>query len=204
MNSKNWLEGFVSNFKGNIIEVLSKKSSGGKIREVARRAPGVRIIAITKDKKFIVSSEHREYLEKEIDIRLPGGKVVDTLAEYHELIDKGTLEAAILEAAKKELLEETGITANSWQLFRVSTSGGTIGWDLHYFVAQDLSFGESRPEEDETIAVIKLPLKETIALALSGNRMSEDRSRMALLDCLLLYHPMDVADFIIEDNTNDS
>lgn len=202
MNKKNWLSGFVSVFKGTIIEVL-QKTSNSKTREVARRAPGVRIIAITNDNEFIISREHREYLEKEIDDRLPGGKVVDTLFEYHALIAKGNFTADIEAAAKRELLEETGIAAKTVKLFAVSNSGGTIDWDLYYFVMTDLSFGEARPEDDEKIEVLKLSLKDTIDLVLFKS-MSEDRSRMILLDYLLEHHPVEVSDRIIEINTNDA
>lgn len=203
-NKSNWLNDFSSAYQGKIIEVLSKNVPNGKPREVARRSPGVRVIAITKENEFVFSSEHREYLEKEIDIRLPGGKVVDTLVEYHALIEKGLLKNGILRAAKKELLEETGITGKNWRPFKVSTSGGTIDWDLHYFIAKDLSFGEAKPEIDEKIEVKRYSLKEAIGIALSPTIMSEDRSRLALLDYLLQEHPVEVSEYIIEDNTNDS
>jgi ADP-ribose pyrophosphatase len=203
-NDKDWLKDFVSVYKGNIIEVLSKKTLNGKPREVARRSPGIRIIAITNENKFIFSSEHREYLERKTDIRLPGGKVVDTLVEYHELLGKGNLKDAVFEAAKRELQEETGITAQTWELFKVSTSGGTIGWDLYYLIAKDLTFGEQRPEDDEKIEVKQFSLSEAINATLSETVMSEDRSRMALLEYFLVEHPMEIISHIARTHAESS
>ncbi len=202
VNKKNWLEGFVSDYKGTIIEVLSKNNNG-KIREVARRAPGVRAIVVTKDNKFIITREYREYLEKEIDYRLPGGKVVDTLSEYHGLLARNHLASHIRYAVNKELEEETGIRAKSVEKFTVSNSGGTIDWDLHYFEMKDLSFGESRPEDDEKIEVLQLTVKETVDIIVL-KQMSEDRSRIILMDYLLQHYPMEVTERIQELNTNDA
>ncbi len=200
MYKKNWLEGYVSNFKGNIFEILNKRTSSGKVREVARRAPGVRAIAITENDEFIISREERDYLEKEIDYRLPGGKVVDSLAEYLKIISRGTLAEKIIEAVIMELEEETGITATLVELFRVSNSSGSVDCDLNYFVMKGLTFGKPRPEDDEKIEVLKLSLEDTIDLVLS-EKMSEDRSRIVLLDYLLKNYPMNVADRIVRNNT---
>ena len=203
MNNENWLKDFVSDYKGQIIEVLSKRTTNGKPREVARRAPGVRAIAVTKDNKFIITREYREYLKKQLDYRLPGGKVVDTLSEYHGLLARNHLANHIRYAVNKELTEETGITAKSVTKFAVSNSGGTIDWDLHYFEMKDLSFGEARPEDDEKIEVLQLTVKETIDIVVL-KQMSEDRSRMILMDYLLEHYPMEVIERIKELNTNDS
>lgn len=191
MNKKDWLKDFVSRFKGEIIEILYKPSAK-KPREVARRAPGVRIIAMTNDKKFIISRERREYLEEEIDFRLPGGKVVDSLKEYHALLGRNALAEAIVNAAKKELIEETGITARSIRQYQVSNSGGTIDWDLYYFEMKELSFGEATPEDGEEITVLELTVSEVIDLILS-KQMSEDRSRMILLDYLIEHFPIELS-----------
>ena len=197
-NKKDWLRGFVSVFKGDIIEILRKPSMKNR-REIARRSPGVRIIAITEKNEFIISQEYREYLEKEIDNRLPGGKVVDKLKEYLTILSAGTLKHQIELAARKELSEETGITADTIELFCVSTSGGTIDWDLYYYIAKGLTFGTPKPEEDEKIEVLTLSLIDTIDLVLL-KQMSEDRSRMVLLDYLLQEHPIEVAERIKQLN----
>lgn len=74
-----------------------------------------------------------------------------------------------LAAAKRELLEETGFTARSWQralFFYVSP--GFLNESMEVFLARDLKKGQAQPEDDERIAVRFFPLPQAIHMAMTG------------------------------------
>ncbi|MCX6182450.1 MAG: NUDIX hydrolase [Bacteroidetes bacterium] len=73
------------------------------------------------------------------------------------------------ESAKRELSEEAGIEAKKWikiQEFHMSNSVS----DEHafIFVAQDLSFHNAHPEENEELVLKKIPFQELYDMVLNG------------------------------------
>lgn len=83
----------------------------------------------------------------------------------------GTLEPgeAIGEAARRELAEETGYTANRWQsLGFLYASPGVLDEKLHLFVAEELTAGPSHLEPDEQLEPVIVPLTEAVAMCLDG------------------------------------
>ncbi len=74
-----------------------------------------------------------------------------------------------LDSARRELLEETGITAKIWTpLLELHTSNSVTDEYGVGFVAQDLEFGEAEPEETEKLFVKKLPFSEAVEMVLDG------------------------------------
>lgn len=74
-----------------------------------------------------------------------------------------------LESAKRELREETGLTAKSWQLLmKLHTSNSVTDESGLVYIAQDLEQGETSFEETEDLIIQKLPLEEAIERVLSG------------------------------------
>jgi len=81
----------------------------------------------------------------------------------------GPLEIDILESAKKELKEETGLVAKRWQnICRIHTSNSATDEEGFIFIAQDLTEGETEFEDTEDIKVKKMPLQETIDWVMEG------------------------------------
>lgn len=69
-----------------------------------------------------------------------------------------------LECAQRELLEETGITADSWEkLYSYYTTPGFTDEILHLYLASGLTWGESNPDEDEFLNVEMIPYQEAYA-----------------------------------------
>ena len=74
-----------------------------------------------------------------------------------------------LEAAQRELLEETGIIANRWtELLYGHMSNSVSDEEAYGFIAQDLKFTDAQPEETEDLARIKLPFDDALEMALNG------------------------------------
>lgn len=74
-----------------------------------------------------------------------------------------------LESAKRELREETGLSAVRWtEIMRLHTSNSITDEIGIVYVAEGLTGGETAFEETEEIEVRKLPLEEAIGMALRG------------------------------------
>ena len=74
-----------------------------------------------------------------------------------------------LEAARRELLEETGITARRYTpLYESYTSNSVTDEYAVAYLAEDLTFGEAQPEPSENLQVKRVPLAEAIAMVHRG------------------------------------
>ena len=74
-----------------------------------------------------------------------------------------------LDTAKRELLEETGITANDWtQLFDLHTSNSVTDEYGIVYIAKGLTFGTSEPESTEDLIIKKLPFEKAYEMVLNG------------------------------------
>ena len=82
----------------------------------------------------------------------------------------GRLDEEPLQAAKRELKEETGLAASHWQmLMKLHTSNSVTDELAYVFVAKKLTAGEQALEPEEADLVLrKLPLNEAVAMALNG------------------------------------
>jgi ADP-ribose pyrophosphatase len=74
-----------------------------------------------------------------------------------------------LECATRELLEETGCTAERVEpLTTIYTTPGFTDERIHLFMATGLTRGESKLESDEFIEVVALPLSEVLQMIERG------------------------------------
>jgi 8-oxo-dGTP pyrophosphatase MutT (NUDIX family) len=94
-----------------------------------------------------------------------------TLGRYSWEIPEGGGKKSIspLESAKRELLEETGITAHEWvDLGPFDLSNSVTDETGVVYLARGLTFGESEPEGDEVLNVRKVALAEAREMCLDG------------------------------------
>lgn len=92
-----------------------------------------------------------------------------------------------LENAKRELLEETGIVAGRWDLIQeMQLSNSTSDEVSQTFLARDLAFQASAPEETEALVVVRVPLEEACRRAMEGE-IRDGMSVAALLKVRLLW-----------------
>ncbi|MFN8335501.1 MAG: NUDIX hydrolase [Cyclobacteriaceae bacterium] len=75
-----------------------------------------------------------------------------------------------LDSAKRELKEETGITALRWQqLMTFHTSNSVTDEEGFIFLAEGLSFGDNALEETEADLIVKkLPFSEVVDMVMRG------------------------------------
>ena len=173
-------------YSGRIGEVIESEQPNGRIFERYRRPPGARLIIVSPDNQILVTKEYRHESGR-VDLRLPGGKVRDTIQSYHELLlsDEDMLDAA-LEAAKKEALEETGMIVDNLELATIANAGSTVEWDLYYFVTSNYEVhGDGQQlEHGEDIEVTWASIEE-IKVAVQEQRMDEWRSVGVLLGLVI-------------------
>jgi len=175
-----------SAFQGKIGEIIYTKQKDGRIFERYRRAPGTRLVHVSHDNKILVTKEYRQETGS-IDIRLPGGKVRDTLKEYYNLLesDQDMVEAA-RETVIKEAREETGLIIHNPKLITKANSGATVEWDLYYFLATqyDEHPAGQQLEHGEEIEVTWMTLEE-LRTVIADGYMHEWRSVGVLLGLVL-------------------
>ncbi len=82
----------------------------------------------------------------------------------------GPFEETPLEAAKRELQEETGLHARDWEpLLTLRTSNSVTDEIAHLYVATGLEQGEQSLEDTEDIEVLRVPLSQAVQMAMNGD-----------------------------------
>jgi ADP-ribose pyrophosphatase len=126
-------------FKVTEDEASDKKSDFHIKRSVVRHAGSAVMMAVDDKKRILLVRQFRLPAGKEL-WELPAGK-----------LDEGEKP---LQAAKRELVEETGYHAKKWtRLVSFYPSPGYVQEKMTIFLAEDLTAGEATPMEDERIEV---------------------------------------------------
>ena len=125
------------------------------VREVIRHPGAVCIVPMMDDGTVIVEKQYR-YATEKVHIELPAGKL-NFIGEDR------------LEAAKRELREETGYTADSWtDLGGFYPAPAYSDEFIELFLASGLHKGERELDEDEFIAVSSEPLSDLVSQVMRG------------------------------------
>ena len=81
----------------------------------------------------------------------------------------GHLEVNPLDSAARELSEETGISAKKWTKIQDLHLSNSVTDEIAIlYIAQDLTFGESHPEETEELQVKKIHFNDLYELVCKG------------------------------------
>ncbi len=142
-------------FSDHIIEPGGVEST----RDVVRHGGSVVILAAddsrSKRDPLIVIERQYRHAAGQFLYELPAGKIDG--AEKR------------LDAAKRELIEETGYRAKKWTpLVRYYASPGFLAEWMQIFLAEDLTLGDAQPEEDERIDLFLISLSEILRLIDAG------------------------------------
>jgi ADP-ribose pyrophosphatase len=82
--------------------------------------------------------------------------------------------------ARRELREETGLTAAEWlPLGSIVTTPGFCDERIHLFLARDLTAAPAAPDDDEVLTVTRTPLVRALAMIHDGS--IEDAKSIAAL-----------------------
>lgn len=138
-------------------EIVREPSGVTARRDVVRHTGSVVIMAVDDngaEPRLLLVRQFRHAAGTEL-WELPAGRA-----------EKGE---NLLAAGKRELLEETGVTARSWKralFFYVSP--GFLDETMTLFLARGLRQGQANPDEDEVIETRFFPLSEAVRMAISG------------------------------------
>jgi ADP-ribose pyrophosphatase len=140
--------------------------------EMLKRADTVEVIATRGDKIFLT---HQSQHNKSDFFALLGGR-----SEEGE---------EPLEAAKRELLEESGLASNHWELFQTYQPLHKMDWNIHTFIARDCEMvGQQHLDAGEQIELMECTFDEFVDAVLSekywGNELTLDILRRKDQDTL--------------------
>lgn len=157
-------------YKGKIINVRADDAElpNGKTakREVVEHPGGVTVAALTADNELMFVRQFR-YPYSEVALELPAGK-----------LEPGE---DPLKAGKRELREETGAVAEKYfDLGKFYPTPGYCNEIIHMYAAKNLTFTDLDPDEDEFLAVEKIPLETAVEMVL-GNEIRDGKTQAAVL-----------------------
>lgn len=137
-------------------------------REYIKHLGAVAVVALTEDGKVAMERQFR-YPFGTVLMEIPAGKL-DFVGEDP------------LEAAKRELREETGIVASTYEY--LGPFYPTVAYStevIHLYLATGLSFGERELDTDESINIEMIDLEELVNMVLEG-KIPDAKTQSALLN----------------------
>lgn len=123
-------------------------------REIVEHKGASAIVAIDDNNNIYMIGQYRKPID-EITLEIPAGIMEDG-------------EEAI-ECAKRELQEETGLSAKNWE--KVLSYYSAVGFCnelIHVYLASDLQKGEENPDQDEFLDIQCMPLEEAYQSIFTG------------------------------------
>lgn len=145
-----------------VVEEVAHDPDGFEIHRSIVRHPGSAVMMAVDEKSRILLVKQFRLPAEQYLWELPAGR-----------LDPGETP---LEAAKRELREETGYKAQSWtELTEFWASPGYVAEKMHIFFATGLTEGEKEPMEDERIEVHWFSLDEVGRMIRDG-RISDAKT----------------------------
>lgn len=134
-------------FKGEIFEVYQWRQrmfdGSAEIFEMLKRPDTVQIIAVAGNKIWVTEEEQPHHAR---GLGMLGG-----------MVDEGEKPLA---AARRELLEESGLASDDWELWKTYNAFTKIDWNIHYYIARSC----------RKVAAPKLDIGERIKIRKVGFR----------------------------------
>ena len=158
-------------FDGVILHVFKDtvQLPNGKLatREVIRHVGAVGVVPLTDDGNVIVEKQFRYPLNRVVT-EIPAGKL-DSFTEDR------------LSAAKRELEEETGYTAQEWlPLGDYIPTCAYCDERITLYLARGLSLGQRHLDEDEFLNFETVPLSDLVEQVMDGT-ITDGKTQVAIL-----------------------
>ncbi|CAN1514882.1 adenosine nucleotide hydrolase NudE [Methylophilaceae bacterium] len=139
--------------------------------------PGASVVVALLPNGHVLLEKQFRYPLHQVFIELPAGKI-------------DASEAPLL-TAQRELLEETGYSANEW--VALGSQHPCIGYSdevIHMYLAMGLTSGQHKRDEDEALELFDLSFTDCLGLIKSG-QISDGKSMLALFmaEQYLAEHP---------------
>lgn len=154
--------------RGRYLEVrveTTERADGSRHRRDVVRHPGaVAVVALDESDRLLLVRQWRQPAGRTL-LEIPAGT-----------LDRDPVSGAIEDpelASRRELEEETGYRAGSWEkLGAFWTAPGFASELMHLYLATDLvTAGQGRltPDEDEALDLVRLPVADALAAAERGD-----------------------------------
>jgi 8-oxo-dGTP pyrophosphatase MutT (NUDIX family) len=159
-------------FRGRILEVNIERVRlpNGKTAnlEIAHHPGGAAIVALDADGRICLLRQYRHAAQGWV-WELPAGKIDNREPP--------------IETARRELVEEAGMTAGKWvSLGGILSSPGVFTEVVHLYLATELAPVLSAPEEHEVFAVEWVPWQRALRMAETG-LIADGKSVSGLFRC---------------------
>lgn len=136
-------------------------------REVAWHGGAVAVIPLFEDGTVLMERQYR-YAHSRVVFEIPAGKL-------------DSAEEAPLDAAKRELREETGMTASRYtDLGVIAPSVAVLSERIHLYLAEGLTEGKTNLDEDEFLSVERVPLDTLYRMVMEG-KIEDSKTQIAIL-----------------------
>lgn len=124
-------------------------------REIVLHNGAAAVVPLFDDGTTLLVRQHRVAIDR-VTLEIPAGKLDGP--------DEDPLRCAV-----RELGEETGLAAGRMRyLTTVATTPGFCSERIALYLAQDLTQGETHPDEDEFLALVRMPLSEAVERVMRG------------------------------------
>ena len=135
-------------------------------REIIEHSGGACVLYV-EDGKVLLVRQYRYAIGKAI-LEIPAGKL-DSINENPD------------DAVRRELREETGaISGNLTYLGLYYGSPALLSEKIYMYLAENLSFGDCDPDDDEFLEIVKIPLSELVDMVLRGE-IEDGKTQAAVL-----------------------
>ena len=125
-------------------------------REIVVHKGAAAVVPVYEDGTTLLVRQHRVSVDR-VTLEIPAGKL-DSWGEDP------------YDCAVRELEEETGLKAERFTLLTsVLTTPGFCTEKIAIYLAQGLTQGETHPDEDEFLGLVRMPLDEAIELVMRGD-----------------------------------
>ena len=163
-------------FEGQVVhlyrDTVKLPDGSSSTRETIRHIGAVAVVPVTEDGKVIVERQFRYPLNRVIT-EIAAGKL-------------DSKEEDPLEAAKRELEEETGIRAREWTPLGVyHPAAAYCGEKITMYLAKGLEQGQRKLDEDEFLNIRQIPLEELVQEIMEG-KVTDGKTLAAVMKAYYL------------------